>query len=79
YKKLDSNKIAFLGIAVDDKEQLKKYIEKEKILWPQILSNEENKIKDIYNIDSYPTTLLIDPNGKIIAKNLRGEDLAKKL
>jgi hypothetical protein len=33
----------------------------------------------MYKISSIPQNLLIDPNGKIIAKNLRGEDLLRKL
>ena len=32
-----------------------------------------------YDVKSYPTTYLIDPNGIIIATNLRGSDLLNKL
>jgi hypothetical protein len=32
-----------------------------------------------YDINSIPANLLIDPSGKIIAKNLHGEELEKKL
>lgn len=32
-----------------------------------------------YGIQAIPTTILIDQNGTIIAKNLRGEELAKKV
>lgn len=32
-----------------------------------------------YGVQAIPTTILIDQNGTIIAKNLRGEDLAKKV
>jgi len=32
-----------------------------------------------YAVKSVPTSFLVDPNGKIIGKNLRGEDLRKKL
>jgi hypothetical protein len=32
-----------------------------------------------YGVQAIPQNYLIDPAGKIIAKNLRGEDLDKKL
>jgi hypothetical protein len=32
-----------------------------------------------YGVQAIPFTLLLDKEGKIIAKNLRGEELAKKL
>lgn len=43
-------------------------------MWP-----DENGIIDAYNITAYPTSLLIDPNGVIVAKNLRGENLMDTL
>jgi len=33
----------------------------------------------LYNISKIPSNVLIDPSGKIAARNLRGEDLVKKL
>jgi len=39
------------------------------VQWNQILSNE---IPDQYRITGYPTSYLIDPDGIIVAKNLRG-------
>jgi len=32
-----------------------------------------------YGIKAIPQNLLLDPEGKIIAKNIRGEELEKKL
>ncbi len=39
----------------------------------------DNAVAKLYGIQAIPQNLLLDPNGKIIAKNLRGEDLTKKL
>jgi hypothetical protein len=39
----------------------------------------QSKAAQTYNIQSIPATLLIDSNGKIVAKNLRGEELEKKI
>ena len=39
----------------------------------------QSKAAQDYSIQSIPSTLLIDSTGKIIAKNLRGADLEKKI
>ncbi len=79
YQSIDKSKIDFLGIALDEAEPLKKLLEKEKIEWKQIMREREEGIIADYNISSYPTSFLIDPNGKILAKNLRGEKLLDTL
>ena len=33
----------------------------------------------IYHVDGIPFNILVDPDGKIIARKLRGDDLEKKL
>ena len=60
-------------------EAFRKSIDKNSITWPQILSDETNKITNKYGINSYPTTLLINPEGIIVAKNLRGKELEDKI
>lgn len=79
YHHIDKTKIDFLGIALDNADALKKLIDKEKIEWKQILQESEDGIIDDYNIQGYPTSFLIDPTGKIIAKNIRGEKLLDSL
>lgn len=79
YKALDKNKVAFLGIAYDKAAPLRKILDSEQIEWPQILCEGEEGIIKNYNIDGYPTTFLLDPEGKIVAKNLRGESLADSI
>ncbi len=79
YSKLDRSKIEFLGIANDKPEPLKKLLQEKDISWKQILVEEGNSVIDEYGIQSYPTSFLIDPSGKIVAKNLRGEYLLDSL
>ncbi len=79
YINIDKSKIDFLGVAFDKVDPLEKILEREKIEWKQILQEEEDGIIDDYNITGYPTSFLIDPNGKIIAKNLQGEKLLDTL
>jgi hypothetical protein len=38
-----------------------------------------NEVAKQFGISAIPQNLLLDPNGKIIAKNIRGEELNKKL
>lgn len=81
YEEVDKSKIEFLGIVCNSRaKDLKKILdENEHIIWPQIFSDESSKINATYQVRGYPTTFLIDPQGVIIAKNLRGEELKKKI
>lgn len=56
-------------------------IEKDGLVWNQIsdLAGWQGLPVQLYGINSVPTNFLIDPNGIIIAKNLRGEELEEKL
>ena len=54
-------------------------IQKHSISWPQIISKDSNKIKETYGIGGYPTTFLLNPEGIIVEKNLRGIELEKKV
>lgn len=76
YEKVDKNKIEFLGIPSNDNPAtLEKFLVKTPLPWPQILSNKDNPIANSYNIRSYPSSVLIDPDGIIIAKNLHTQQL----
>ena len=52
-----------------------------KMPWPQMsdLKGWGCAAASAYNIKGIPANVLVDKNGKIVAKNLRGEDLQKKL
>jgi len=58
-----------------------KAIEKDKLPWLQVsdLKGHNNSASLIYGINSIPDNFLIDKNGIIIGRNLRGEELNKKL
>lgn len=77
YNTIDKSKIEFLGIAGNDNnERLSKTLTQFNVEWNQILSNE---IPDQYGITGYPTSFLIDPDGIIVAKNLRGASFPDSL
>jgi thiol-disulfide isomerase/thioredoxin len=79
YHSTDRSKVEFLGIANDKAEPFSKILEKENIAWKQILCENEEGILDDYNITAYPTSFIIDPKGKIVAKNVRAYELLDTL
>lgn len=80
YQKFNKNELEIIGV-VDDRTggEIKEFIQNKNLNWPNI--NKKTKSTNIegYDINSYPTTYLIDPNGLIIATNLRGSELLNKL
>jgi len=69
-----------MGIVGDSPtDVLRELIGNDSITWPQIVSNDSVKIKEAFGIHGYPTSFLIDPEGIIIAKDLRGKELEDKV
>lgn len=64
----NNNKVVFLTVSVDDKPVWKKALATYKIggyhVFTQDKGREHAMIKD-YQVDGYPTTYIIDPNGKM--------------
>lgn len=81
YEKIDRSKLEIIGIVEDRTPdgKIKEFLQKKGVTWPNInIITKSTNIKG-YNIRSYPTTYLINPNGVIIATNLRGTELFDKL
>jgi len=73
-----------LGVSLDrpnEKDKWIKAIYDDKLMWTQVsdLKFWKNEVAVQYGINAIPQNFLLDPDGKIIAKNLRGEELNKKL
>ncbi len=80
YEKTDREKFEIIGIVGDSSsEALQEIIKNYSITWPQILSTESNKIKEDYSIHGYPTIFLVNPEGVIIEKHLRGRRLEERV
>jgi len=78
YEKYHDQGFEVLSISFDKApEKLKDYIEEHKLLWPQILDGENHPLGAQYGVVAIPTTFLIDREGKLITKNVRGEALEK--
>lgn len=73
---------SILGVSADDNKALwLKAVKDDKLAWENVsdLKGDKNKAALIYGITAYPTNFLIDEQGTIIAKNLRGDALKEKL
>ncbi len=82
YNKYKSKDFEIVGVSLDkDKASWKKAVDGMKMVWPQISDLKEwnSEGARAYNVESIPFTILIDKDGKIVAQNLRGASLEKKI
>lgn len=84
YNQYKDKNFTVLGISLDNpgkKDAWLAAIEKDQLHWTQLsdLNGWNNAVAKQYGIRSIPQNFLVDPNGKIIGKNLRGEELHQKL
>jgi len=84
YNKFKDKNFTVLGVSLDRPGQKDKWVEAIKIdnlTWTHVsdLKWWENAAALIYRVQGIPYNFLVDPNGRIIAKNLRGPDLQSKL
>ena len=70
--------------SMDDKTAQRKWkdaIIKDGLIWTEVsdLNGFESKVAKLYGVQPIPDNFLIGPDGKILARDLRGEALTKKL
>ena len=79
YNKYKDNGLQVLGIAAWDKpEDTLNAIEEEQLPYPQII-NSQKIATDAYGITGIPEIILFGPDGTIIARSLRGNQIEMKL
>ncbi len=82
YNKYKAQGFKVIGVSLDkEKENWVKAIADDKLDWLQIsnLKYWDDEIAKEYAIDAIPATILLDANGTIVAKNLRGAELEAKV
>jgi thiol-disulfide isomerase/thioredoxin len=82
YNKYKDKGFDIIGVSLDkEKDPWVKAIADDKLTWHHVsdLKFWQNEAAVKYGIQSIPSTILLDKDGKIIAKNLRGDALAQKL
>ena len=88
YNEFHAKGLEIVGVSLDDTLQFKNgkqnwitAIETDRLSWQQVseLQGFESSVCKQYGIESIPSTFLIDKEGYIIARNLRGTSLRNKL
>lgn len=85
YKKFKDKGVGFTiySVSLDrSKDSWVKAIEKDNLIWDNHVSDLgywNNKAAKAYGVKGIPASYLLDPNGKVIAQNLRGQALHDKL
>lgn len=82
YAKYKGKGFEIFGVSLDkEKANWVEAIKADGITWPQVsdLQQWSSSVVNLYAIQGIPYTVLLDKEGKIIAKNLRGDELDKKL
>jgi peroxiredoxin len=84
YNKYKDKNFTILGISLDQpgkKDAWMKAVEKDGLPWTQVsdLKFWNNEAALLYGVKSIPQNFLVDPSGKIVAKNLYGAELHETL
>jgi len=82
FNKYKDKNFTILGVSLDrDKAAWIKAIKEDKLTWTHVSDVKywDNEVAKMYGIGSIPANLLLDKDGKIIGKNLRGEKLEEAL
>ena len=82
FKKYNTKNFTVLGVSLDaEKENWLQAIKDDQLTWTHVsdLKQWESKVVPLYQITGIPFNVLVNPEGKIIASDLRGDALDKKL
>jgi peroxiredoxin len=82
YNELHAKGLNIIGVSLDeDSEKWKQAISKDKLVWSQVsnLKAWEEPIAKQYKVESIPATFILDASGKIVAQDLRGDELKAKI
>lgn len=82
YEELKGEDFEVVGVSLDQNlGAWKDAVEKDNLPWIHVsdLKGQENDVAVLYGISAVPQNFLINPDGVIVAQNLRGEGLTEKL
>jgi peroxiredoxin len=82
YKELHAKGLNIVGVSLDkDVKKWKQAIAKDKLTWTQVsnLKFWDEPIAAQYEVQSIPATFVLDASGKVVAKDLRGDELKAKI
>ncbi|MBN1559642.1 TlpA family protein disulfide reductase, partial [candidate division KSB1 bacterium] len=74
---LPNDKLQVIGLAKDEEKDLRKYLDKNSLPYPNALVDDE--LLKAWNIQYYPSNFLINPHGEVIAKDIRGPKMGLEI
>ena len=79
-ERMQDRPFTLLGVnAYDSEEDYRKGVEQYGLDWPTVFQGNSTPISDLYRVQGYPTIYVLDETGKVVAKNLRGESLGRRV
>lgn len=82
FNRFKNKNFTVLGVSLDQSHNSwVEAVKMDKLDWTQVsdLKGWQNEVSTMFHITSIPQNILIDPNGIIVAKNIRGEELGSTL
>ncbi len=82
HENYQNENFSIVGISLDrDKNTLINFIEEREMEWNQVFVEEgwESDLPRLFNVSGIPRMYLIGPDGNIIARDLRGEEMVSKI
>ncbi|MGN7784702.1 redoxin domain-containing protein [Niabella sp. 22666] len=84
FEKYKNRNFTVLGVSLDRENAKDKWLQAihdDKLTWTHVsdLKFWDNEVAKLYGVGAIPQNFLLDPSGKIIAKDLREDELDKKL
>lgn len=81
YNEIKNEKFEIVGVSLDqNKEEWLKAIREYKMAWPQLIDDfQAADAVEAYNLSHIPYTILIDPDGNIVADGLTGQELEETI
>jgi peroxiredoxin len=82
YQDYHAKGFEIVGISLDsDEQKTRTFINEKKMAWPQFFDGKgwDNRLATQYGVHAIPATYLLDGEGKVIGRDLRGEDLTKAI
>lgn len=82
YEKYKTKNFTVFQVSLDSKkEKWVKAISQDNLPWQNILNAKgwDKEIENVFNFNGVPASFLVSPEGIILARNLRGEELERKL
>lgn len=82
HEKYQNENFSIVGISLDrDKETLINFIDEREMKWNQVFVEHgwESDLPRLFNVSGIPRMYLIGPDGNILARDLRGEEMLSKI